>query len=209
MTSYEHKVKNIYLGANTLPSWYQEVEYIQSSWTQYIDTWHTHTANSKVELKFSYQNMSTQWNLLFWSRTSSTNNDALSFGVQYESKIWASIWWYDNPNVANVTVDTIYEISVSKDYFIINWNSTTMSSNLSSHWYNDLLFNIMDNWRSNQFNKIKAKVYYCKIYESDIMVREMIPCYRISDDVIWLYDKVNNVFYTNQWTWTFTKWPDV
>jgi hypothetical protein len=24
-----------------------------------------------------------------------------------------------------------------------------------------------------------------------------------------MYDAVNGVFYTNQWSWAFTKWPDV
>jgi hypothetical protein len=39
--------------------------------------------------------------------------------------------------------------------------------------------------------------------------RDMIPCYRIADWEIWMYDVVNGVFYTNSWSWTFTKWPDV
>ena len=35
----ENTLKNAYLGADTLPSWYQEVEYIQSTGTQGINTW--------------------------------------------------------------------------------------------------------------------------------------------------------------------------
>jgi hypothetical protein len=52
-------------------------------------------------------------------------------------------------------------------------------------------------------------VYSFKIYSNNDLVRDFVPCCRTSDDAIWLYDKVNDVFYTNSWTWTFTKWPDV
>ena len=34
-----------------LPSAYQEVEYIQSSWTQYINTWYIYNSSDKVKIK--------------------------------------------------------------------------------------------------------------------------------------------------------------
>ena len=45
--------------------------------------------------------------------------------------------------------------------------------------------------------------------DSNVLVRDFIPCYRKSDNVAWLYDLVNNIFYTNSGTWTFTVWPNV
>ena len=55
-----------------------------------------------------------------------------------------------------------------------------------------------------------AKLYYGKIYDStNTLVREFIPCYRKADNVIGLYDKVNDVFYTNAGTGSFTKGNDV
>ena len=42
-----------------------------------------------------------------------------------------------------------------------------------------------------------------------MLVRDFIPCYRISDGVIGLYDKVSGKFYTNAGTGTFTKGADV
>ena len=38
---------------------------------------------------------------------------------------------------------------------------------------------------------------------------DFIPCYRNSDGEIGLYDSINDIFYTNQGTGTFTKGPDV
>ena len=48
------------------------------------------------------------------------------------------------------------------------------------------------------------KIYDCKMYYSDVLVRNFIPCYRNSDNEIGLYDLVNDVFYTNQRTGVFT-----
>ena len=40
-------------------------------------------------------------------------------------------------------------------------------------------------------------------------IRNFVPCYRKSDNVIGLYDTVEGVFYTNAGTGSFTKGVDV
>lgn len=47
------------------------------------------------------------------------------------------------------------------------------------------------------------------MYYDDVFVRNFIPCYRKSDNVIGLYDLVNDVFYTNNGTGIFLKGADV
>ena len=54
----------------------------------------------------------------------------------------------------------------------------------------------------------KAKLYYFKIYVEDVLVRDFIPCYRNSDNVVGMYDLVSNTFFVNQGTGTFTKGSD-
>ena len=64
------------------------------------------------------------------------------------------------------------------------------------------LFTFNSNYTaSNKYNKQCIK--YCKIYNSDVLVRNFIPCYRKSDSVAGMYDTVNGVFYTNQGTGSF------
>ena len=53
------------------------------------------------------------------------------------------------------------------------------------------------------------KVYRLKLYENNTLVREYVPCYRISDNEIGLYELVNNVFYPNNGTGTFNKGNDI
>lgn len=53
------------------------------------------------------------------------------------------------------------------------------------------------------------KFYYFKLYKDSILLRYFIPCYRKSDNIIGMYDVINDVFYTNSGTGTFLKGPDV
>ena len=76
-----------------------------------------------------------------------------------------------------------------KDYTPWAWGS-------GNFW----LFN--NSWESSYYASMK--LYYFKAWSSWTLVREMIPCYRKSDSVIWLYDIVNDVFYTNAGSGTFT-----
>lgn len=50
-----------------------------------------------------------------------------------------------------------------------------------------------------------GKLYSCKIYDNNILVRNFIPCYRFSDGIEGLYDTVGKQFYTNQGTGRFLR----
>ena len=208
MVSYEHKVKNIYLGADTLPSWYQEVEYIESTGTQYIDTWYKHNSNTQVDIKIAFNSLTWQRNTYYWGRTAYNNADAMSLNTNYTNYFSINIWWLTSDTIHTFNINTDYEISATKTYFKVNWTNYNISTNLSTCQYTDYLLALHE---ANTITPVNwtAKLYYCKISENWVLVRDFIPCYRTADDVIWLYDKVNDVFYTNSWTWTFTKWPDV
>lgn len=77
MTSFEHSISNIYLG-EYLP--YQKVEYIESSWTQYIDTLVTPTSNTKSQIKF--RNLAKTWNVIYWMYNNNDNTDYRFFNDQ-------------------------------------------------------------------------------------------------------------------------------
>lgn len=56
---------------------------------------------------------------------------------------------------------------------------------------------------------VKERMYSCKLYFDGELIRNFVPCYRVSDSEIGLYDLVNGVFYTNVGTGTFTKGADI
>jgi hypothetical protein len=92
--------------------------------------------------------------------------------------------------------------------YIYNESGLVLASNTISNTdtisipINAYIFNMNGNPPGN-YEKLKGKVFYCKIYENNILVRNFIPAKRDSDNAIGMYDLVNNVFYTNSGTGTF------
>ena len=50
-------------------------------------------------------------------------------------------------------------------------------------------------------------IYYAKIWNNDVLVRNFIPAKRNSDNVFGMYDTVTNTFFTNQGTGDFIAGP--
>lgn len=174
-----------------LPAEYQEVEYIQSSRTQVINTWvipttQTYTAELEVE---STQSGAEYWAFGIWGTTGFRWWQDSSW--HWDTSYWASY----EPSSYNLNTKT--KITMSNSW---KWTSTDTAIWLFGMWENG-------DYANNR--KWAYKIYYCKIFNNWILIRDFIPCYRKSDNVIWMYDLVNDVFYTNSWSWTFTKWSDV
>lgn len=61
-------------------------------------------------------------------------------------------------------------------------------------------------------NTAKTRIYSCKIYNGDSIIRNYIPCYKKvseNNNIIGLYDIVEGEFYTNQGSGAFLKGSDV
>lgn len=48
-----------------------------------------------------------------------------------------------------------------------------------------------------------GRIFRAKIWDDDVLIRDMIPAKRDADDALGMYDIVNDVFYTNDGTGTF------
>lgn len=210
-----------------LPNWYQEVEYIQSTATdpwsqesswQYIDTLVTINKNIKVDIDMQFTSLAVQSRLFWWLY------DSWSSWITFSPYInWSTQWaratanWVGNWQSTNVAANTNrnrfvldntrYIIYDSNWTQVHNWTNSSTISN-SDTWTIPLLAS-----KDRSLNKVNrhssAKLYWCKIWDNDVLVRDFVPCYRKSDNEIWLYDLVNNQFYTNSWTGSFIKWPRI
>jgi len=198
--------KQIY-PASRLPSAYQEVEYIQSSWTQYINSWFNPTWNSELEIDFEYTSIvsnpvSTTW--CFWidswwsvSAFSVFADRMFCYGSQYQA---VYNYYY--------TAGTRYVFQFKNLKWYLNGTKKfTYTKETFTSSYPALIF---AKWRNNGIETYSnTKIYGVKLWDNWVLQREFVPCYRKSDSVIWMYDLANNQFYTNSWSWTFTKWPNV
>lgn len=204
---------------NKLPSEYQEVEYIQSDTSniQYINTWYLPTSNPKIELDFMYINWVETtdyvWFDIYWRRWS-TNSTYIWMYINNPN-------WYVSPNYAGFDPGQNSWVTISKNtryyhiqdgwQFYLNWtkyaNASTTNTLATANYPIFLFWNNIQ-W-TVQGRKKSMRVYSCKMWNDWTLVRDFIPCYRKSDNVIGLYDLVNNQFYTNSWSGTFSKWSDV
>ena len=58
---------------------------------------------------------------------------------------------------------------------------------------------------NTSYSNTHIKMYECKITSNGNLIRDFVPCVRKSDNEPGLYDRVNNVFYTNAGSGTFLK----
>ena len=193
--------------AKELPSEYQQVEYIESTGTQYIDTGVIANSTMKIDLKCRCLESS----FVFGSRSSVSSGYS---GLTFEESKPVDVRWGNSilVNDDQYVVNQDYRVHIENGNSSINNKSSQTSYGNSFFNGNIYLFAINNNSTSSSINLSqygKNRIYYFKIYDGNNKIRNFIPCYRNSDNKTGLYDLVNNVFYTNQGTGDFTKGDDV
>lgn len=184
-----------------LPEGYTQVEYIQGTGTQYIDVGSKMYNNSEIELCFSFDVMQQNCSI-FGSRANSTVNNFEIASTDPDFPIYLDYGNYSTSRVIynNVVINAKYICTISKSLrAIYDKNRTLLTRNtnlISASNVTPSNARIFDTAGGYSQNKLKGKVYYCKIWENGVLVRNMIPCKNPSN-VVGMYDTVNGVFYTN------------
>lgn len=188
-----------------LPSTYQEVEYIESSGTQYIDTNFYPTNSTRVVIDFSYPQAQTA--NIIGCRTSANNKEyqIQIFDATYPMQFRFGDTWFGTGvvlEVGNYVFDASQSGFYSNSSLLVTPTEKTFTTEYS-------LFICALNNGGAVSAQCSATIRSVKIYESGILVRDLVPCVRDSDNAVGLYDLVNGVFYANAGTGTFTKGNDV
>lgn len=187
-----------------LPDEYQEVEYIQSTGTQYINTNYKITPNTEIivdgmiigngyfatagragyYMSGIYGNSSTSKICAKWRNGASSNlTIATSEDIgenRHTFKLNKTAFYMDNVNIGDF--NSTYNFSATDDIYIFGLGEVSMSV---------------------------GRLYSMTISDNGVLVRKLIPCYRKSDNEIGLYDLANNVFYINTGTGTFLMGTEV
>ncbi len=194
--------------ATDLPSGYTELEYIESTGTQWIDTGYKPSNNTKVDITVSLASVVNGH--IFGSRM--TNTGGGGFAAATISNVFA--FDYNGNRVAGIspTVGTVYRIVKNGAENQISYGTTVNTySNSASTFSVDATMALFGINTAGTITSSAAsiKIYSAQIEESGVLVRDFVPARRDSDGVIGMYDTVNNVFYTNQGTGTFIAGPEV
>lgn len=175
-----------------------EIEYLQSSGTQYIDTGiYPDSSLTTVECKVSFIGN----NQPCWGCRDSRGN---RFWVNKDS--WVEFgfgnWYSSSVKVADYTICTIFFNVLPQHQFVVN-GSTPMDISLTHTWNLPICI-LSVNDKGNCWGK--GRVYYFKILHSGSLVRDYIPV-RIGTTG-YLYDKVSGELFGNQGTGDFILGPD-
>lgn len=187
---------------NQLPSKYQRLEYIESTGTQYIDTNFIPNQDTRIKVKIMTKDISGMANkTVFGSRESaSSKNYSITMGNGSQNSWWTG---YGTSNIATSSYalrDTLYEIEKNKNVTILNGSILATSESQTFTCSSNLYLFCMNQGGPKFYSNIE--LYYCKIWENGVLVRNMIPCKNPSN-VVGMYDTVNDVFYTNAGTGKF------
>lgn len=187
-----------------LPVEYQEVEYLESHGTEYIDSGVTLDYSKSYSLKMTalFPNQDGTRSCFF----SNYNNDTTA-------SIWCEVFTnsfrfgWDNSQIlgGSVSSNVKYNVEFKKvgttGSALVNGSLINTATDNRTTLASETLLLFRD-YRTGIFSNV-IRCYKASITIAGVIVRNFIPCYRKSDNVAGLYDLVNGVFYVNQGTGTF------
>ena len=192
-----------------LPSEYQEVEYIQSTGTQYINLLTQGDNNTKIELTLTPFNTNSEATIIGARDDYSRNAMSLtlySYGWycygQTEGRLSAS---FQN----NTKYDIIIDNNIVKYKMPTDINYTNISNFGQYTFKTKDMYMFADNFNTQTRYYTQCQLFKLKIYKYNTLIKNFIPCYRKSDNEIGLYEVMEQKFYTNSGTGAFIKGNDV
>ncbi len=200
------KAKKAYLtvlnfAKRDLPDGYTQVEYIESSGTQYIDTGFKPKYSSRVVMDVSGVGTASQF--LFGARNAASSTAAQQFNVYRNSATAVRSDYFGSNKTASVADASVRTVVDKNGNVTTMYGQTITNTAVSSGTsdYNLYLLALNNIGTANNF--CAAKLYSCQIYDNGTLVRDYIPCINASG-VVGLYDLVNGVFYQNAGSGAFT-----
>lgn len=197
---------------NSISLPYTTLTCIISTGTQYIDTGYKFTDNThKHRFMMKYAKTGTSVNNKAHIFGSASNSVTLWFNGYTDANGSYSTQCYMG-NTGRITWIMDYTLGIFEIDFTAQNNTTilTINGSTSTPNYgstivsggNIFLFASSKGTIGLSGAKACMKLYYCKIYESDVLVRDFIPVLD-QNNVACLYDLVSQTFFYNAGTGTF------
>ena len=187
---------------SVLPTGYTELSYIESTSDggQYIDLdimlYDTLNKNYDIALKF-----------MFFGSGQDNHTQPTLFGCQKNVSPWPGTFIrrsgntetiqarYIGANVKDNNIGSTWEIIELPVKTPPNKNVYNYNNSNQTHTWGTSLFCIFDPDKTPQ-RFAAARIYYFKLFVEGTLVRDMIPA-KNANNVVGLYDLVNDVFYTS------------
>ena len=194
---------------------YQEVEYIQSNGNQYINTGLIGHMNYKYEIEFQQLDSSSY---RIWGAFGQNNYVGYNMSITWISSSRGICWESQASNQNYVSIGELdsnkHTIIIDDGYIIYDGVNKGRSSGHNSEFSIDknIFLFTANPGDATPTSNLNGRIFSYKVWDNNgNIVQDFIPCYKIpeSDNIIGMYDIVNNEFYTNAGTGSFTKGPDI
>lgn len=184
-------------GWSELPDDYQKLEYIESTGSQYINTGAQlyNGTNHEIVIDFSPTEFY-NYNTIYGSTVDADTFEGWIYSNGSLASRFKSVR-YGNDN--SLSVDTRY-------YYTLKKEGTKLSKYVNGALIGTgtVTSSLTDSQKASNFLLLlsgsdygKDKIYGSKLYRDEVLLRDFIPCYKISTNKAGLYDIKNNVFYPN------------
>ena len=192
--------------AVALPEGYTQVEYLQSSGTQCINTGFKPNQNTRLVMDATL--LSTTSAYLYGCRGGSGENYNNRFGVLYNGSYMRSDFGTGNGVTfsAAITANERYVFDQNKNVCKIGAETVTNSEKVFTSLYPILMFGVNEGGVNSYL--CSMRLYSCRIYDNGTLIRNFVPA-RNASGTLGLYDTVNGAFYTNAGSGTFTAGADI
>lgn len=183
-----------------LPDGYTQLEYIESSGLQCIDSGFKPNQDSRVVMDIQMTAVSST-QFAFCSRGGSSESYNNPFGVLFSSTTVRSDFGTSRVSLGDIGSTNRVTLDKNKTVCTVGGTSVTNVENKFQTIHNLILLASSEGGTPAYF--AKAKLYSCQIYDNGTLIRDFVPC-KNSGGVFGLYDILNDVFYQNAGSGTFT-----
>ena len=180
-----------------LPDNVEQLEYIESTGTQYIDTGVFPSNNLKINIKACYTNSNSSYML------GSDNAYNAGIHIRLDSK-YIGIFGGSIMNtgvVSQVNVPVTITLQNNKIYVDGQQKGSGTTQDVSKYSKSSIYVFCTHRGGEAKYNA-SMRLYELQMYDGDTLIRDFIPILD-ENDVAYLYDKVEKKFYYNSGTGTF------
>lgn len=196
-----------------LPREFQGVEYIESTGTQYLLTDYIPTVTEDMRIELDYMFTATQSgeSMIFGSTANSS-------GTRFQCEYYNNAKWFTGSGIYQFrqVLSGVGKENNARYSLLMDGGTLTVddqSVEYTNKWSGSDVLPVCI-FAINWINTVKylnrgIRIYRLAFTANGTKEADFIPCYRISDGEIGMYDIVSKTFYTNAGTGTFLKGADL
>lgn len=179
-----------------LPIEYRRASYIKSNGNAYLDT--GLTGNGDYAFDFETHAISGQISAMVTSHVSSSERQgAIAFdtGSHKVAYYWLGVGYSELAIDSRIDLDAKFRFYQDKTKVFLEQNGIVEQATYSGNSGTiNAPLEILHSQNPNHTSYMWGYIYSAKIYLNDELIRNYVPCIRLSDYVAGVYDKVNDTF---------------